>query len=156
MGVERHELDEPDNPACTAGEVGERKDLVVVLTTQEHDVDLQRSQTGRSAASMAPRTRPGRLGGGWAEPVGPEGITADVDPMETGRSQPVALPSRCMPLVVRAESSKPSRLSPDDEAGSASSDERLAAGHADAGHTALRPTRANRMISANESCSCRG
>ena len=136
--VERHELDEPDHPSRTAGEVGERKDLVIVLTTQEHDVDFERSQScllGRVHGTEDSGQLPPAADG--TKPVGAQGITADVDPSEPSRSQFLRHARQLHAIGGQGQVVKSDSTEPGDEAGQTSSDKRLAAGDADAGHTAL-------------------
>ena len=85
VGVERHELDEPDHDPLVATEAGEVEDLVVVDTPDQHDVDLDRIEPGLLGRTDAVE----HLGqfvptGEFEEAIGPERVEAHVDPFESG------------------------------------------------------------------------
>ena len=46
VGIERHELDEPDHPAGVPGEGGEVEDLVVVPASDQDHVHLEGREAG--------------------------------------------------------------------------------------------------------------
>ena len=80
VGVEGHELDESDHPSRAAGEICEREDLIIIVTTKQYDVDLEWAQArlfGRVHGAKDSRQAPPAANG--AEAVGTEGVTADVD-----------------------------------------------------------------------------
>ena len=104
---ERHELDEADDDAFAAGELGEGHDLVVVEAAQQDAVDLDRAEAGGLGGADAGEHALVAAGdaGDAGEVVGIDGVHADGDAGEAGVAQRLGRAASRWPLVVMAMSS---------------------------------------------------
>ena len=80
FGVEWHELNEAHDAPGPPGEGGKVEDLVVVLAAQEHDVDLEGSQSGGlGGVHRLKHDRQIAASANGGEAFGIQRVTADVD-----------------------------------------------------------------------------
>ena len=86
---QRHELDEADDDALAAGELGEGLDLGVVESAQQHAVDLDRAQAGslRGADAGEHALVAARHAGDAGEDLGVDRVHADGDAVQAGSLQ---------------------------------------------------------------------
>jgi len=102
-GIERHELDEPYGATVPTSELGKIEDLIVIDTRDQHDVDLEWYQPGGFGGvhggqdgRQVPATADLR------EPLRPQRVTADIDPVQPRPSELGGIGASSIPFVVRA------------------------------------------------------
>ena len=132
LGVERHLLDEPQLVAAVEAPAEQLGRLVVVDAAQQHRVDLHRAEPGRLG-----RREPGDdvveavAAGDLEEGVGPDGVEADVDPVEAGLGERSGGARQAEPLVVMDSSTRGRSPRAADDVDQATAHQRLAAGEPD-------------------------
>ena len=88
VGVEGHELDEPDDDALVATPADEVEDLVVVDALHDHAVDLDRLEPGLDGGVDAVEHLVELVATGELdEAVAVEGVEADVDALQARGAQ---------------------------------------------------------------------
>ena len=93
VGPRGHELDEAHVPGSVPRDEGERLDLVVILATDEHDIDLERLE-----AEVLGSFKPGHDAaervwspGDRVHPISPQRVQRDVDPIHAGITEQLPL-----------------------------------------------------------------